>query len=172
MVEILTVQKKMEYLAELGDSLEQLKEEMDGYLSDEEDYLPPTKFANPKSFSQFAWNVAGPSKGALLIYLRELKDHHVLGKQMEELGEVLEKHPMFGGKLWEMLDQDAGINHEDQAAFINENIAIVADLVEAEEANKCNAQNCKPAGIEKSAHAVAAGQISGDAEGISEHDPG
>ncbi len=70
------------------------------------------------------------------------------------------------------MNQETRKTHNDQAAFINKNIALVADLVEAEEANKRNAQNDKPAGIGKSARAVAAGQTSGDAEAVSEHDPG
>ena len=91
---------------------------------------------------------------------------------MEELREVLDKHPMFGKKLWEMLNQEAGKTHKEQKAFIDENIALVADLVEAEEANKHNTQNDKPEGVEKPAHTVAADQMSGDAEGVSEHNPG
>ena len=35
-------------------------------------------------------NVTGQSTGVLLIYLNELKQEHVLGKEMAELGEVLE----------------------------------------------------------------------------------
>ncbi len=85
-----TVQTQMEYLTKLGDSLKQLKEDMEKYSTDEDnDNSPSTKFANPESFSQFAWNVGGPSKHALRIYLNELKDHHDLGRQMEDLGEVL-----------------------------------------------------------------------------------
>ncbi len=33
---------------------------------------------------------------------------------MEDLGELLEQHPMFGGKLWEMLINEAGETHEEQ----------------------------------------------------------
>ncbi len=76
-----TSQKQIEKLTELGDHLEKMKEDMEKYSIDEDkDKSSPTKFVNPESFLQCAWNVAGPSKGSLLIYLNDLKKEHFLGK--------------------------------------------------------------------------------------------
>ena len=126
-----TTQKQLEYLTELEDELDQLKTKLDDYSSDEDEIKkPPTKFANPDSFAKCAWNISGPSKGALLMYLHELKEEHILGKEMAELDEVLEQHPMFGGKLWEMINSEAGETHDKQAQFIDEHIELVAKLVE------------------------------------------
>ncbi len=91
---------------------------------------------------------------------------------MKVFVKVLEKNPIFGIKLWEMFNQEAGKTHKNQAAFIDKNIALVSDLVKAEKANKLNAQNNKSAGVEKPAFTVTAGQVSGDPEWVSEHDPG
>ncbi len=91
---------------------------------------------------------------------------------MEGLGEVLEQHPMFGGKLWEMLIKEAGASHGEQSAFIEENIALVDELVEGEASSKRHTHNNEPTGVGKPASVAAAGQMSGDAEGVSEHDPG
>ena len=74
------------------------------------------------------------------MYLNDLKDEHKLGKEMKELGEVLDHHPMFGGKLWEMINEEAGKTHEDQETFIDEHIDLVARLVEEEELAKRRAQ--------------------------------
>ena len=120
----------MDFLTELGDSLEKLKETVDDYLSEKyEEELPTIKFTNPSSFTQYAWNISRPSREALLIYLHKIKDEIYMRKQMKELCEVLEKHPMFGVKLWEMLNRKAGETHKEKAAFIEENIALVTEPV-------------------------------------------
>ena len=107
------------------------------------------------------------------MYLHDLKDEHKLGKEMKELGEVLDHHPMFGGKLWEMINEEAGETHEEQEEFINEHIELVAKLVEDEElAKQQRAQYDEPANVKEPANAEAASSTSGDAEGESEHDPG
>ena len=170
----ITTQQQLEYLTELGDDLNQLQNELEGCSSDEDEIKkPPTKFANPDTFAKCAWNIAGPSKGALLMYLHDLKDEHKLGREMKELGEVLDHHPMFGGKLWEMINEEAGTTHEEQEEFINEHIELVAKLVEDEElAKQQRAQNDEPANVKEPANAEAASSTSGDAEGVSEHDPG
>ena len=168
-----TTQKQLEYLTELEDDLDQLKTRLEGYSSDEEDIKkPPTKFANPNSFAQYAWNISGPSKGAILMYLHALKEELILGKEMAKLDEVLERHPMFGGKLWEMINEEAGESHDKQTQFIDEHIELVAKLVEEDEEAKRRAQNDEQAGVTEPASAEAPGSTSGDAEGESEHDPG
>ena len=106
------------------------------------------------------------------MYLHELKEELILGKEMAKLDEVLERHPMFGGKLWEMINEEAGESHDEQTQFIDEHIELVAKLVEEDEEAKRRAQNDEPAGATKPASAEAPGSTSGDAEGESEHDPG
>ena len=71
-----------------------------------------------------------------------------------------------------MINDEAGETHEEQAQFIDQHIELVANLVEEEEKGKRRAQNDESADVIKPANEAETGWTSGDAEGVSEHDPG
>ncbi len=91
---------------------------------------------------------------------------------MADLGEVLNQHIMFDGNLWEILINKAGEPNKEQARFIEKNIEIVSGLVEEDEKGKEDTENAKPEGIKKTSHEIVSGATPGDAEGVSEHEPG
>ena len=63
-----------------------------------------------------------PYKESLLVCLSALNDGLVVGKQVSELGIVLEQHLMFERKIWGMLIEDMGQIYKEQLSFLDDNI--------------------------------------------------
>ena len=90
-----------------------------GYVeeeSDDEQY----KFENPQGFLEQAWNLSGSTPKALQTFLRHVREELDERKFLEECNTSMENNIIYGGKLWDVLLEEAGDDFDAQVSFVEE----------------------------------------------------
>jgi hypothetical protein len=112
------------------------------------------KFQNPTSFKEQLWNDAGPSLGAMEVYVKEVLDELEYEEFSEEWEQEMEKHPYITKELREFLANEAGATREEQQAFLHEVLEDIAEIDAPEDKQQDQQQSDEDtsSGAQPSAH--------------------